>query len=214
MLIAVCGQFYIHFQSRGADVGLQKFEKFNFDLPGWRMRELPIAETEFLLKKTEAILQYDRYRYVEYARGDRRIGLYIAYWGKGKVSPKDVSWHNPDICWVGNGWTRVDAHSGVQREVGGLTLSPTQERSYVSNSVPIYVMFWHLAGGGVREVTISGKDPWYAFLADMWMHGLDVRQEQLFIRLSANVPLGDIVADPSLIPLFRELGKLGIAKRG
>jgi hypothetical protein len=186
----------------------EPLKKLNLVVPGWESKDLPIAKTEFLLKKTEEILQYDDYRYVEYTKGGVKVALYIAYWGKGKISPKEISWHNPDICWVGNGFERIEAKSRVDRVLNGVTLRQAEERTYLANGSRLFVAFFHLVGGRLRSVNLSGKDPWYAFFNDIRQQGLNIKNEQFFVRLSSTVSIDEVLSDPAMASFWVSINEI------
>ncbi len=73
-------------------------------IPGWTVKDQPIAETEEMKKAVDEMLNYDDAVYRIYTQGKTTISVYVAYWKPGKMSPRLIAGHTPDVCWVNNGW--------------------------------------------------------------------------------------------------------------
>lgn len=159
------------------------------ELPGWSAKEEPIADTEEMKKSVSELLNYDAGRFVVYSKGDLQISIYAAYWKAGKMSPRLVATHTPDVCGVGNGW--------ICRVAGPVDLGiadgrklPTKHRIFATPAGDLqYLVFCHLVAGSPRDYGRFGEPPWYAFLSELRWGGLQLRQEQLFFRISSNRPL-------------------------
>lgn len=178
---------------------------------GWTMTKREIADTPEMKEAVGELLNYDDGVFVDYTDGHNRLSVYIAYWKPGKMSHRLVAGHTPDVCWVGNGWKKESSET-----VTGLTgkngepLPPAEGRLFTINGQGEYVWFWHLVGHEVKSYTTGSTAPWYAVLSDLWGKGLQQRQEQFFIRLSAALPLDDKGLQPVLGPI---LGKLLLSER-
>jgi hypothetical protein len=163
-------------------------------------------------EKTEQILQYDDYKYFEYRKGGDVLTLYIAYWSPGKINPKDISWHTPDVCWVMNGWTRDWYETAARREYGGVKLKPVEDRKFSAGKQPMYVMFWHTVDGSIHSYGTAGFNPWYSTIVDMWRYGLNIRRKQFFVRLASNVPFHDLNSDPGFVELLNSLRPFSVVQ--
>ena len=71
---------------------------------GWSSRDVPLGQNEFLASEAEKVLNYDEVVYREFTRGRVTFGVYVAYWGAGKMPTRLVASHTPDRCWTENGW--------------------------------------------------------------------------------------------------------------
>jgi hypothetical protein len=79
-------------------------------------------------------------------------------------------------------------------------------------------MFWHLVGGrvhgyeqyGWRNGLAGVRDRLPNLLRDLRRYGLNLAQEQIFLRISSNVPLSRLQADPDFARLLLALEPLGI----
>ena len=79
-------------------------EKISARPAGWTSQEVPLGASEFMANEVEKVLKYDDFINREYRRGADRFGLYVAYWGPGKMPTQLVASHTPDRCWTENGW--------------------------------------------------------------------------------------------------------------
>lgn len=178
------------------------------NLTGWTGREVPIAETEELRRAVTEVLQFDQYLSRSYTKGSAVISIYIAYWEPEKVPPRSVGVHTPDTCWIQNGWTcSLRTHrvplSGPRHE-----LKPAEAGTYQISHVTQHVVFWHLVGGQTYAYEQSGLHDIWAPLRDLQAFGLNQKQEQFFIRLSASDPWERIWTDPGVRELIGSLEPL------
>jgi hypothetical protein len=57
---------------------------------------------------------------------------------------------------------------------------------------------WHLVGNESKSYGTESSPPWYSAVADVFKKGLNQRDEQFFIRISANSPLESLMHDSPL----------------
>lgn len=172
------------------------------ELPGWKVEYFPIADTPEMQAKVNETLNYDDAVYAIYTRGMERISVYIAYWQPGKMSPRLVASHTPDVCWVRSGWTHVSGLSsaaGDQQSLAGVRKGG-QYRIFRREEGLEYVVFWHWVG---REVVSqdwgeNGVPRWTAIVRDLMRWPVQQRQEQFLVRISGPQPL-----EPWLLPVVR-----------
>jgi hypothetical protein len=93
---------------------------------GWRGRNVPLGPNEFLQSTATRILNYDDYVYREFTRADLHFGVYVAYWGSGKMPTRFVASHTPDRCWTENGWRCLQMKFREKREIDGGALQPAE----------------------------------------------------------------------------------------
>jgi len=77
-------------------------------LEGWDGHDVPLGANEFQSNAVEKVLNYDQVIYREYRHDQESFGVYVAYWGAGKMPTRFVASHTPDRCWTENGWHCVE----------------------------------------------------------------------------------------------------------
>jgi hypothetical protein len=176
------------------------------ELPGWSASQRPVADTEEMKRAVAELLNYDGGGFVTYTNGDLQISIYAAYWKLGKMSPRLVATHTPDGCWIGNGW--VCQSAGIaDLKVSNQQRLRVKTRVFAAPvGVPQHMMFCHVVGGLPRDYGQFGAPAWYAFLSELRWGGLNLREEQLFFRISSNHPL-ETFSDAAPVRLF--LSRLG-----
>ena len=184
------------------------------DLPGWSGREVPLGANEFLSSEVEKVLNYDEVVSREYSRGGESFGVYVAYWGPGKMSTRLVASHTPDRCWTENGWRCLEMKFKAAESFGGVALQPAEWRVFEPprGGSPTYVMYWHLVEG--RTYDYGGRfnnvpDPllWWKDAVQQAVLG---SREQYFIRLTSREPLENLWNDPGFAEILRGLARLGL----
>jgi hypothetical protein len=78
--------------------------------------------------------------------------------------------------------------------------------------VPEYVVFWHKVGDEILSYKTGFAPPWWAWLDEMRRGGLNLRKEQLFVRISSDKPLQDVWTRPELADLRNALRELGLGE--
>lgn len=179
-------------------------------IPGWQSREIPIAQTEELRERVITFLNFDDYISRSYTRGNDHINIYIAYWLPGKTTPRLVGAHTPDTCWIQNGWTRSSREHDVERKLYDIPLKPLEYGTYEKEGDSENVIFWHIVGGKVYTYNQSNLHDIYAVFKDIKTFGLRQKREQFFIRISSNLPLDKLWADPGFQDLLQSIAALGL----
>ena len=176
------------------------------ELPGWSASQRPVADTEEMTRAVAELLNYDAGGFVTYISGDLQISMYAAYWKPRKMSPRLVASHTPDTCWVGNGWVYQSGGIADLEVADGQRLRLKTRVFADPVGAPQHVMFCHVVGGLPRDYGQFGVPPWYAFLSELRWGGLNLREEQLFFRISSNHPF-ETFSDAAPVRLF--LSRLG-----
>ena len=193
------------------------------EVAGWTRRDIPIAASSAMSANVQGILNYSQAVQAIYVRNSRQILVYVAYWEPGKVSVVDAGSHNPDSCWVNNGCVRTERRYAVAGAIDGRALHPYEYGQYV---VPAggrqTVVFWHLVNGepnryedqeiGWRAGLRGRLERFPLLWKDLREHGLNQKNEQMFIRVSSSLPLADMMNDPDIQRLLQGMEKLGIFK--
>lgn len=178
-------------------------------------RDESIAASEEMKRAVQELLNYDDAVYRIYSMPRQRISVYVAWWAPGKMSPRLVAAHTPDVCWPSNGWVRdIDAErqpEGIRRALGKHDLNGVEYRVFRASGRPEYILFWHRFGSKTLSYSEGGAPPWWAFMSEIWENGLDLKQEQLFIRVSSDTPINNWLNDEDVRPLFDAFRSMGFA---
>ena len=184
---------------------------------GWSAREVPLGANEFIAGEVEKVLNYDEVLNREYSRAGEDFGVYVAYWGAGKMPTRLVASHTPDRCWTENGWQCLEMKFKVAESLDGATLQPAEWRVFKPprGGAPTYVMYWHLVEGktydyGDRFNNVPDPFLWWKDAVQQAVLG---SREQYFIRLTSSAPLENVWNDPGFGEILRGLGQLGLTVR-
>jgi len=185
------------------------------ELSGWKGRDVPLGPNEFMTGAVERVLNYDEALNREYTREGASFGVYVAYWGAGKMPTQLVASHTPDRCWTENGWRCLEMKFRQAPVFEGRALQPGEWRLFEPprGGEPTYVLYWHLVEGkpydyGERFNATPHPLQWAKDAAQQALLG---NREQYFIRLTSNPPLEDLWSDPGFAAVLRGLGELGLA---
>ena len=184
------------------------------DPAGWSGRNVALGANEFLSNEVEKVLNFDEVVRREYSRAGENFGVYVAYWGAGKMPTRLVASHTPDRCWTENGWHCLQMKFKAVETLEGAVLQPAEWRLFEppNGGAPIYVMYWHLVEGrtydyGERFNDVPDPLLWWKDAVQQAVLG---SREQYFIRLTSSEPLENLWNDPGFIEVLRGLGKLGL----
>lgn len=184
---------------------------------GWTSRELPLGPNEFVAGEVEKVLNFDDVLNRQYTRAGQEFGVYVAYWGAGKMPTRLVASHTPDRCWTENGLRCVDMKFQVPVTSPAGELQPTEWRAFETpdGGQTIYVIYWHLVEGelydyGQRFNSVPSPFLWWK---DAVQQALLGSREQYFIRITSSEPLEEgIWRDPGFLEVLSGLGRLGLVK--
>ncbi len=182
------------------------------DLNGWSIKDLDMAESPESSARITDFLNFDDALFRVFEKGDTFVGLYIAYWTPGKASYRWAGAHTPDTCWVQNGWTRTDREYGIPFNNQATEFEPAEFGVYEKNGSAQNVYFWHLVGGEAFSYKQQGGHNIFAALLDIKKYGLNLRDEQFFIRLSSNKTIDQLKEIEGFDAILDSLNKVGLAK--
>ncbi|MCF7687311.1 MAG: exosortase-associated EpsI family protein [Cephaloticoccus sp.] len=174
---------------------------------GWRV------ETSTDLYQFSGILETDNLAQRTYHQ--RRDGVdvvmtvYLAYWEAGKSSVSQVAMHTPDACWPGSGW--IAKLNDTPRELLQLpnqNLPMAEARIFQSNGHIQHVWFWHIYNG--RPIAYENPYSVTELLRSAWRYGFTRQADQLFVRVSSDLPWDQLMNEPLLIEIFSNLKPLGL----
>lgn len=182
---------------------------------GWRVRNLPLGANESVRSAVEKTLKYDEFAYREYTKSGVSVGVYVAYWGAGKMPTRLVASHTPDRCWTENGWTCQEMRFRQAVTVDGHSLQPAEWRRFLppDGGGTTYVLYWHMVDGrvldqGGRFNAVPHPLHWWKDAVQQAVRG---SREQYFIRITANVPFEKFWNDVGFTEVLRGLQGLGLA---
>jgi hypothetical protein len=183
---------------------------------GWESVEEPLGPTEFLQTAVEKTLNYDDMVNRVYRKGDRRFGLYVAYWSPGRMPVQKVASHTPDRCWSENGWACEALRIERDLKAGDQSLLPARWRLFrppANAGAKQYVLYWHLVGGELYDYgegfnqRLSPVQWWRETLH----YAVKGSSDQYFVRLMSAQPLEELRADAGFQEILRALAELGLA---
>ena len=183
------------------------------ELPGWRIKDMDMAESPESSARITDFLNFDDAIFRVFEKGDTFVGLYIAYWTPGKASYRWAGAHTPDTCWVVNGWSRDDREYSVPFQHDGQALEPAEFGIYSKSGQAQQVYFWHLVGGKAHGYAQKEVPNIFGALLDIKNHGLNLRQEQFFVRLSSNKSLDELRQQNGFDQILDALLKLGMEEK-
>ena len=162
----------------------------------------PILETRNLLQRTYVRSQHT-------SAEPLQITVYMAYWSPGQIPVSRVAAHTPEACWPGSGWSAqpvVAADTPFMS--GGRALPPPEYRTFTHSGFLQHVWYWHLYDGH----SITQNDPRSArtLLKLAWNYGFRTAGEQMFVRISSNVPWAEIRNDPLMSGILAQLEPFGL----
>ncbi len=177
---------------------------------GWSAVDVPIADTPEMKARVGELLNYTDAVFRIYTRGGRQVSVYIAYWAPGRMEPRLVAAHSPDVCWGESGWRHVAEPSVWDvRSKGGASLGLGQLRAFENQGQKQHVVFWHCVGGrpsGLVDRFVKGEA---IFTLDQFLRNPRApKYEQWFVRLSSNEPLEQLGGEPLWEALIEQLAPI------
>jgi hypothetical protein len=182
------------------------------ELYGWKIIDQDMAESPESSERISDFLNFDDALFRIFKKGDTFVGLYIAYWLPGKASYRWAGAHTPDTCWVQNGWTRLDRKYCIPFENEETPFQPAEFGIYEKDGSTQNVYFWHLVGGEAFGYEQEGGHNIFAALLDIKKYGLNLRNEQFFIRLSSNKKVEELKKVGGFNQILDSLNEIGLAK--
>ena len=181
-------------------------------LDGWRIEDHDMADSPESSARISDFLNFDDALFRVFKKGDTFVGLYIAYWTPGKASYRWAGAHTPDTCWVQNGWTRLDREYSIPFKHGDIEFQPVEYGIYEKDGSSQNVYFWHLVGGEAFGYKQQDGHNIFAALIDVKNHGLNLREEQFFIRISSNRKIDELSELDGFSEILDSLVEIDLAK--
>lgn len=174
----------------------------------WKIADQDIAESPESSARISDFLNFDDVINRIYQKDSLRIGLYIAYWTPGKASYRWAGAHTPDTCWILNGWTCKLREHSVPFRLADEQLEPAEFGIYNKDGNDEHVYFWHIVGGRSHTYKQMGTPNIFGAINDIQKHGLSLRKEQFFVRLSSNKNFEVLKKEPLFTALMKGLTHL------
>jgi hypothetical protein len=194
---------------------------------GWESVDKDLADSPGEKAAQSELLNYDDAVFRVYSpseRGSASFAIYLAHWNPGRMSPRLVAGHTPDVCWPAAGWVRQPAEEGlaggdgqtenvaVSQMLSAAGLPPGQFRVFELQGDTEHLVFWHVFGDELVNYDTTSAPPWYAMFSDLFKRGLNQRREQWFIRISSPEPLSRLGRDAGFQAVLAKLREAGLGK--
>jgi len=138
-----------------------------------------------------------------------QLTVYLAFWQAGQSSVSQVAMHTPDACWPGSGWVALpENNQRATLAINDYVLPTAEVRKFRNGNYPQFVWFWHLYDG--RPIDYENPYSALRLLQTAWRHGFQRDGDQMFIRVSANVPWEQLQHDPLLNQILQNLRSSGL----
>lgn len=138
-----------------------------------------------------------------------QLTVYLAFWQAGQSSVSQVAMHTPDACWPGAGWIALpENNQRIKLTINDRVLPPAEARKFRNGNYPQFVWFWHLYDG--RPIDYENPYSALRLLQAAWRHGFQRDGDQMFVRVSANVPWEQLQYDPLLNQILQNLRSSGL----
>lgn len=180
-------------------------------LPGWEIQDLAIADTPESSVRILDFLKFDDAIFRSFTKNSAKVGLYVAYWSPGKASYRWAGAHTPDTCWIQIGWECTKREYSVPFQHGDIPFQPAEFGVYETKTEKQNVYFWHLVGNESYAYKQQGGHNIFAALTDIRHHGLNLRKEQFFIRLSSNKTIDQLKQIDGFSKILDSLAQIGLA---
>lgn len=184
---------------------------------GMQSRDLPLGNTEEVIRATESVLNVTDWLNREYQLPDgRKFNLYISYWEPNKEDVVRASTHTPDRCWVKGGWRNLEEKKRFDDVlvVNGRKTFPAYYREYTYNIgggvIHRKVWFWFIVDG--KRYDYSSSDNYVPnpvlYIKNVFIDALKGSPEQFFIRIDSDGNLEDLLGNADFKDLLERLGSL------
>ena len=188
------------------------------EIEGLKFNTLPLAGSRAAEVLAESDLRYDDVFYGEYKNNEFEVRLYVSYWKPGKTPYDLAGYHSPDVCWLKLGWTCEERQYATEKKLGDISLKPVEFGIYSLNGTRTEVLFWHLIGGkpnrykfAIYDKSMTARfDRMLNMFRDARTIGIGRPSEQLFIRISSDIPFDELWTKPDFQRLLLSLKSLGI----
>lgn len=194
--------------------GVRLAERVPHNLATWPGRDEPLGPNEVTRTAVERTLNYDDFVFRVFKNGDREIGVYVAYWGPGRMPLQKVASHTPDRCWTENGWKCEEMRFSEVVSTDGVNLMPAQWRRFTppNGAAQQYVVYWHLVGTRLYEygARFNARPDLVKWWRDTLDYAFSGSEAQYFIRVTSNRPFEEFAGDPAWRELVGSLVLLGL----
>lgn len=176
----------------------------------WQTREIPIGASEFIIDKTEQVLNFTETWHAEVYGPTATFDVFVSYWAPDTYEERLVGGHTPDACWPANGWKVIEAESETQPFPPTVTrMGPWEFRTFAmpGSRDSRNVIFTHIADGSLTVYPMRRKH----FLDSLrigFIHGLRSRPEQVFLRVSWDGRQTAPYRDPAMLAFLAAIERI------
>lgn len=160
----------------------------------WKTTVEDLANSPETSERVNKILQFDAAAYRTYRSRNSRVSIFAAYWRPGKVMPRQVAGHTPDVCWEAAGWRCTYYTTQSYAIWSDAQKIPVKVRHFVQDGAQENVVFWHFSGHKWVSYSNYGRPPVRAFFQDLLDNPFGQHPEQLFVRISSSLPSNEMFA--------------------
>lgn len=176
--------------------------------PGWDVRTATDLDQFAGTLQTSHMVQRTYLR--AHGKAVRQMTVYVAYWPAASVPVSMVAMHTPDICWPGNGWSRLEppARRPDFRVVQHALPAPAEHAFINGNGLVQNVWSWHLSGGRVlpQRNPLSVRAQFRLAVEE----GFRRPEDQYFIRISSNQEWAELADEALVRQIIGQLSSLGL----
>ena len=180
---------------------------------GWKSEEVPLGRTEAESDSALKLLNLDTFVQRRYTNNGNSIIVYVAYWKPGRMDTRVIAAHNPDVCWVGNGWVCRESASREIVEVDGMASKPAEYRVYEMNGARVRVFYWLMVNNDsfvfrdFAHTVTSPVDYFTTFFHEVLMG----KPAHYFIRISSDLPKDRLISSSLFAEIIKDLKQTGVA---
>lgn len=179
---------------------------------GWKSEDLPLGLTEAESGAALKLLNLDTFVQRRYTKNGGSIVVYVAYWKPGKMDTRVIAAHNPDVCWVGNGWMCQESASREIVEVDSMASKPAEYRVYEMNGARVSVFYWLMVNNesfvfrDFAHTVTSPVDYFTTFFHEILMG----KPSHYFIRISSDLPKDRLISSSLFAEIIKDLKQTGV----
>lgn len=175
---------------------------------GFAVRDLEIASSAEMKAAVGELLNFDEAIYKEFSLGGKSFSLYAAYWRPGKMHPRLVAVHVPDVCWVAGGWRMRLEDRILGYRIRSVDYWPAQSRYFEKDGIGLNVLYWHVVGGSPSSHSAGDVNERLCFLKNFWENFGSSPAEQFFVRISSRDTWETWENVPNFMDLIKEFAPI------
>lgn len=184
-------------------------------LADWTVTPEPLGSTPEASAWVADTLNFDRAVQRTYVRGGERFTIFAAWWSRGKMPARAVAIHTPDCCWSDAGYACLAMKFRQTLPVSGARLQPGEWRVFRSpEGDTLHTMFWQIVAGKAFDFggRFNGAGAFWPGVKAFFGDAVLGCREQLFVTVTANVPIERLETDAGFQTALRGLAAAGLGE--